>query len=291
MTVTIADLDIQGATEGAAGDIVLTWAASEVDSGDMIVLLGNWYDVGAGGQTTPSGYTQKNTSVYATDNHAFTFHKISDGTETGVTWSFDASFKGNLCAKVVKSTEVAFVLADLEDGTPNEGSATTATTQSLTPSEDIAGMIAALFKNDDGAFDDTPSDSFINGVSDAQSGGGGDHPALYVCDKVITGGGAQSMTDGWITTSDYSALTLAVIEASATLTRDQDGYRFYDDDAAPGSETALAAEDTVVAARDRADPFHLRIQTDVTADAPAEALTVEYKEVSDAATEWRAVPE
>ncbi len=70
---------------------------------------------------------------------------------------------------------------------------------------------------------------------------------------------------------------------------DQDGFRFYDDDAAVGSETTLAAEDTNIS-RNREAPFRIRVQTDTDGDAPAKTMTLQYKEVSDGVAEWRDVP-
>jgi len=82
-------------------------------------------------------------------------------------------------------------------------------------------------------------------------------------------------------------IVTAVLTGAGVLT--QDGYRFYDDDAAVGSETALANEDTNIT-RGKEAPFRLRIQVDVTGDADASAMTLQYKEVGDGVAEWRDVP-
>lgn len=78
-------------------------------------------------------------------------------------------------------------------------------------------------------------------------------------------------------------------EAGGVPTLNQDGFRFYDDDAAVGSETPLDAEDTNVT-RSKESPFRLRVQVDATDDPDASAMTLQYKEVADGAAEWRDVP-
>lgn len=109
-------------------------------------------------------------------------------------------------------------------------------------------------------------------------------------DRVSTGSETVNHSVTYTTAPNRVCGAMLVLADNVAVTRDQDGFRFYDDDAAPGSETALAAEDTNVGSVGQETPFHLRIQTDTTGDAPDEGVIVQYKEVSDATTEWRDVP-
>lgn len=95
----------------------------------------------------------------------------------------------------------------------------------------------------------------------------------------------------WSTLNEeHIGFTFAVKpDTTPPVERIMDGYQFLDDDDVPGSETALASEDTQID-RARETPFHIRIQTDMNGDPPSEGLKLMYKERSDPASEWREVP-
>ena len=70
---------------------------------------------------------------------------------------------------------------------------------------------------------------------------------------------------------------------------DQDGFRFYDDDDVEADSTPLDDEDTNITLATNTNARE-RVQCDVTGDAESETAELQYKEDSDAATEWRKVP-
>lgn len=74
---------------------------------------------------------------------------------------------------------------------------------------------------------------------------------------------------------------------AATLTREQEGFRWRADDGSESAASWLAAQDTNVS-RAADEITRLRMLTDVSGDAPAEGLKLQYRR--QGATTWRDVP-
>jgi len=85
-----------------------------------------------------------------------------------------------------------------------------------------------------------------------------------------------------------TGLGMAFAEA-VSLTSDQEGYRWRDDDGSESAATWLAAQDTNIT-RAISTNTRLRILTDYTGDPATQQMTLQYRKVGDAATEWRAIP-
>lgn len=92
----------------------------------------------------------------------------------------------------------------------------------------------------------------------------------------------------WSNQNRAAAVALELVHESA-VTREQDGFRYYDDDGNESTSTALEAEDTDLT-RAKESTFHLRVGSQYVGDPAAESCTLEYKENGDAASEWRKVP-
>lgn len=85
--------------------------------------------------------------------------------------------------------------------------------------------------------------------------------------------------------------SLFVLEFTETVSRDQEGYRWRDDDGSESTASWHESQDTSHQMDyGSTDNIRLRVLTDYTGDPPAEAITLEYKEVGDADTEWRSIP-
>ena len=78
------------------------------------------------------------------------------------------------------------------------------------------------------------------------------------------------------------------IVGTPLASREQDSFRFEDDDGSESGSTFLAAQNTDIT-RSTESPFRVRVGMQATGDPPAESATLQYKETSDAATEWRDV--
>lgn len=87
--------------------------------------------------------------------------------------------------------------------------------------------------------------------------------------------------------NDYGIDTIEIV-GSPIIDREQDGFRYYDDGTESGA-TALENEDVDLTIG-KETTFQLRVGSQMTGDAPAESCAVEYKENTDAASEWRKVP-
>lgn len=88
--------------------------------------------------------------------------------------------------------------------------------------------------------------------------------------------------------NDYGIDTIEIV-GTLLAAKDQEAFRFADDDDDEDAGTFLAAQNVDVS-RDAGAPFRVRVGTQMTGDPPAEAATLQYKENGDAATEWRDVP-
>lgn len=88
--------------------------------------------------------------------------------------------------------------------------------------------------------------------------------------------------------ADVGVDTIEIV-GTPTATREQDKFRYYDDDGTESSSIALEAQDTDLT-RAKETPFHLRVGSQMVGDPPTESVELQYKENGDAATEWRKVP-
>jgi hypothetical protein len=89
---------------------------------------------------------------------------------------------------------------------------------------------------------------------------------------------------------DY-ALDSITITGTPIGNRDQEGYRWRDDDGSESGASWLQNQDTNHQMdHGSTDNIRLRILTDYEGDPDAEAVQLEYKEAGDPASEWRKVP-
>ncbi len=70
------------------------------------------------------------------------------------------------------------------------------------------------------------------------------------------------------------------------LLRDQKAFRYFNDDGTEATATAKATQNIDVSTA-RTTPFHLRVGMEADGNPDSESATLQYKEASDAATEWR----
>lgn len=115
---------------------------------------------------------------------------------------------------------------------------------------------------------------------------------LAIAQKVVSDGSGIAWNWRCSTTDTRTAQErtfIALLDAAAA-TREQEGYRFRDDDDDEANATWLATQDTNIT-RPKETNTRLRTLVDTSeADPPAEGLELEYRKVGDPATEWRKVP-
>lgn len=86
--------------------------------------------------------------------------------------------------------------------------------------------------------------------------------------------------------ADYGVDTIQIV-GTTLASREQDSFRFYDDGTESGA-TALEAQNTDLSIGTE-EVFQVRVGGQMTGDPAAESATLQVKETSDAATEWREV--
>lgn len=91
----------------------------------------------------------------------------------------------------------------------------------------------------------------------------------------------------WTTPNRHVIVALELVHLVSSAL-EQEGYRFYDDGTESGS-VARQLQDTVDEIA-REITFQTRVLLDATGDPPTQQYQLEYKEASDASTEWRKVP-
>ena len=97
----------------------------------------------------------------------------------------------------------------------------------------------------------------------------------------------QHSTNGGESSNDWS--WEVVVWEIQLVTREQDSFRYYDDDGNEATSTALELQNIDLSIA-RETTFHERVGTQYVGDAPAEAAEFRYKETGDADTEYRTVP-
>lgn len=89
--------------------------------------------------------------------------------------------------------------------------------------------------------------------------------------------------------NDYGIDTIEIVGTDLAIAeREQDKFRYYEDGTESGS-TAILGQDVDIT-RSPEDPFQLRVGMQATGDLDTESAELQYKETSDAASEWRKVP-
>lgn len=91
----------------------------------------------------------------------------------------------------------------------------------------------------------------------------------------------------WTGAQEACSMSFA-LRAAILVTREQDSFRYYADGTESGS-TALQAQNVDVS-RAVNTITQLRVGMQTVGDAPSESAELQYKETSDAASEWRKVP-
>lgn len=88
--------------------------------------------------------------------------------------------------------------------------------------------------------------------------------------------------------NDIGIDSITIVETSAA-SKDQEAFRFEDDDNTEVLATQLGAGQNSDISRSTEDPFRVRVGTQMVGDPPTESATLQYKENGDAVGEWRDV--
>lgn len=146
-------------------------------------------------------------------------------------------------------------------------------------------------------------------VTGGSFGGSGDPAKLNTADTTVWTSRSVDLSEGGANTDSSTQVRILITSAGATTwhgdygidtveivgtplgSRDQEGYRWRDDDGSESGASWLQNQDTNHQMdHGSTDNIRLRILTDYEGDPDAEAVQLEYKEAGDPATEWRKVP-
>ena len=222
------------------------------------------------------------------------FAELATGGETGARASTDGDFAAAWSA-------ISFVVRGVDTTTPLDVTVTTVQSSStgqpnppsITPTNDDCLILAIGIKDQAVTTAQTVSTWPTNYTDLQQEANNNINTGglLAVAGRILSGGAASAEDPSEITGSlgvdEWAGATIA-LRPGPTIAREQEGYRFRDDDADEDEATWLAAQDTNVNIVKQSN-VRLRILSNMTDDAPNESITLEYRQVGDASTEWRIV--
>lgn len=241
----------------------------------------------------PSGWTSigGNNSSAASDQYLRILYRkwqSGDGDTLAVTFTGGSLAVASICATVHGADQSTFL--DQTTPAPNRPNANAQwQCPAITTQTDGAAVFRAI------AGDGTVGSGLVDGnipsghtligtqASGTPSNGWGLGFA-YLIDAVAGSNAAAN----WSTLNEEHIGFTFAVRPGVAYTTEQDSFRFYDDGTESGS-TALETQN-VDLTRATETPFQLRVGGQMTGDAPAISAELQYKETSDAASEWRKVP-
>jgi hypothetical protein len=181
--------------------------------------------------------------------------------------------------------------------TPVDATATTATGSgdanpnppSITTVTDGAFVLAVGFKDDDnGVYGSVPTNyTDPDGLGTVVNAGGGNGCSLGCAYREIVSFGAEDPGTFDFTDSDeWGAISLAIRPITAEV--EQEGHHFRLDDGSESAATFLGAQDSNIT-RAKEVNTRLRVLVDAAGDPATAQLTLQFRRVGDADTEWEDV--
>lgn len=100
--------------------------------------------------------------------------------------------------------------------------------------------------------------------------------------------GAASVERSWTWTDAHYAIAATTLFAAPTIVREQEGYRWRDDDGSESAATWLQNQEVNIT-RAKATNTRLRVLANYTDEPPSEQTKLQYRKVGDPDSEWRDV--
>jgi hypothetical protein len=165
------------------------------------------------------------------------------------------------------------------------GTRTTINAPSVTTTDANELVFHCALKDGGVAFTSTPAGTlFMSNIIGDTGGAGGAYRGVHA-EFGIGATGTKAFAHA---SEESNGYTFSLVPVAA-VTREQDSFRFEDDDGTESGSTFLAAQNVDIN-RAAEKPFRLRQGVQYVGDPPTESVEVQYKENGDAATEWRKVP-
>jgi hypothetical protein len=302
MAISFDQTPITYEASGITGGFVIS-AGEDVTIGNRLVHLAAGYDDGDFATPfDPSGdsYMSKDAgtaTVGAFAYEAFTITRPiyggNDGSHFTLVTSAEVTGSGSIdvrCNPGTSNSDYAGVLCELTDvdadaaaedasDDPDCGGVGTAVT--------LAGggmILGVLICGDGDSGTVTPNGAFTEITEDE---GTFVFPYSFIYQVIGSGGGSDAAEWSAVpgTQQDVSA---AAFTEELLFSIEQEGFRFYQDDADEGSNTPLADQDVDITIA-TATPFLLRVLGNATGDRPTEQATLQYRKVGDPDSEWETI--
>lgn len=281
------------ALTNAATSLAINVPAGVVD-GDVLVLHGVTADGDDGGFNTLSGWTQIVNNVLTggaapSPPGVTAWWRVASSEPASYTITPTAGSTG-ICAQMMAFTGV-------DNTTPIDATTTTATGDSTnsdpaaitTVTDEALTIVSSTNDTEQGVATAVPSGYTAHPNGSVVTTGGGNGAGLFTAyrSSLISPAGSENPGTFTMSTEQWVCTTIA-LRPGVAFTREQDSFRFYED----GTESGAVAIDTqnTDVTRARETITQLRVGAQMVGDAPAESGELQYKETSDAASEWRKVP-
>lgn len=269
---------------------------SDAAVGDLRIIAVNFSPDGTatiGTVTTPSGWTEISNDTEtgaASNSRLFMAYRLvqSGDTLTSATLAFTTS-TSMACGSVAVTFEGIDATTQMDATPPTMATGTSPpVSPTITTVTDNAAILCACIIDAAPGFNDShiPSGFTLLGTMANNPPSNGMNLGLaYQIQATAGASGTKTWGDGG--SEEYAAATAAI--RPSTVTREQEGFRFRNDDGSESAATWRQSQDTNDTVSKNTNE-RLRCLGNMTGTAPAEAATLQYKESSDATTEWRAVP-
>lgn len=250
----------------------------------------------AGDPTPPAGWTLEEsadmpieTAAVSNSGHWIYTRTADQGDVDDVgtspyTWTFGGSLVHMGVMILCDPAEWGEWAFDITTGDTESIASISAPSVTTTVNDELAFYIA----NRDAGYNFTVFPTGDVTIDEAQGNTNGAGMGLgIVIDEIASPGatGAQAFT---VDPSDQAVSCTFTLRPLAVAARDQEAFRFADDDGDEDDATFLASQNTDISRAPEA-PFRVRIGTQLVGDPATETAKLQYKETSDGATEWRDV--
>lgn len=269
----------------AAGDYIVVFAAhAEAEDNTWGVptgMDGEWLSELQVGQTPPSVPGMQ------------VFYELCSGGESG-TRSSAGTFAGAW-------NVIAFVVRGVDGTTPLDVTVTTIQSTStgdpdppsITPANDDCAIMALGLKDHASTTGQTVT-TWPTGYTDLQEEEDTATTTgltMAIAINILTGGASTPQNPSAYVMSlaadEWAAASIA-LRPGVTVTYEQEGHQFRDDDGSESGATDLGAQDSDIESG-KEENRRLRMLSDATGDPPSHAVTLQYRLVGDPASEWESV--
>ena len=276
----------------SAGTTQVINVPSGVQDGDLLLLACCTSD-GDTGSVSPNGSWTQIVNNLNTGGSAPSPPGIS------VFWRIASSEPASYTITDTESSGISgqmLCFTGVDNTTPIDVTTTTATgdsTNANPPSINYADsgaaiVVGSVWDSTTAVFSAVPSGfTSPDGLGAVTGNGGGNGHTMYTAYNLSPTAAPYDPPACTSSTEQWAAFTVA-LRPGVVYTAEQDSFRFEDDDGSESGSTFLEAQNTDISIAKETN-FRVRVGGQFVNDPPAMAATLQVKETSDAATEWKTI--